>query len=83
MRRQLREPEHSQHWSPLVSDYLDGELSAAESLGVAKHLWECQRCRALLHDFRAIVAAVKDLRQHVWIDRHAARCEPGCGLPYA
>lgn len=63
MRRQPREREQQHHWSQLVSDYIDGELTPVESLGVARHLWECHECRVLLRDFRAIVAALQDVRR--------------------
>lgn len=76
MRRKPRESELSHHWSKLVSDYIDGELSPDESLGVARHLWECHDCRVLLRDFRAIVAAIRKLRPDSWIDDAATRVAP-------
>ncbi|MGH7710335.1 MAG: zf-HC2 domain-containing protein [Gemmatimonadaceae bacterium] len=51
------------YWSPLVSDYIDDELSVSDSLGVACHLWECAECRRLLRDLLMIVDAVQELRQ--------------------
>lgn len=76
MRRKPRESEPSHHWSKLVSDYSDGELSPDESLSVARHLWECHDCRVLLRDFRAIVAAIRKLRPASRIYDVATRAAP-------
>src|SRR5262249_24436925 len=44
-----------------LSDYLDGELSAAESAAVEAHLRECAACVEVLNDLKRIVAQAKEL----------------------
>jgi anti-sigma factor RsiW len=41
----------------LISEYVDGDLAPATALELEHHLWTCAHCRALLLDYRALIAA--------------------------
>ena len=43
--------------SQRLSDYVDGDLPAAESASVDAHLGQCAECRAIVEELRGIVAA--------------------------
>jgi negative regulator of sigma E activity len=45
-----------EEWTDKLSDYLDGELSEAESRAVDAHLRECAHCAGVLNDLKRIVA---------------------------
>ncbi len=49
------------HLDELLSVYLDGETSPAESTRVEGHLRECLRCRRKLTDLNSARAAVRSL----------------------
>jgi Putative zinc-finger len=44
-----------------LSDYLDGELSAAETAALEAHLRECAACNAVLNDLKRIVQQAQHL----------------------
>lgn len=44
------------HWTDRLSEYVDGDLDAAETQQVEEHLRDCGDCRAVLEDLRAVVA---------------------------
>lgn len=48
-----------------LSEYLDGELTAAEGAAVDAHLAECAECRLALEQLRGIVAAAGTLGGHL------------------
>jgi anti-sigma factor RsiW len=48
-------------WTDRLSDYLDDELAAGEREGIEQHLAECETCRAVLSDLRAIVGRAAKL----------------------
>jgi len=50
-----------QEFSDKLSEYLDGELSAAERAAVENHLAGCAECAAVLADLKRIVARAKGL----------------------
>jgi hypothetical protein len=55
-----------------LSEYLEGELSAAQALELEEHLNECASCSLLLDEYRRIVSACRALpdyesRQELWI----------------
>ena len=43
-------------WTDRLSEYLDGELSAAETEALEVHLLECAECGQTLHELRGVVA---------------------------
>jgi len=45
-----------EQWTDKLSDYLDGELSEAESRAVDAHLRECAHCAGVLNDLKRVVA---------------------------
>jgi len=45
-----------EEWTDKLSDYLDGELSEAESRGVDAHLRDCAHCAGVLNDLKRVVA---------------------------
>ena len=45
-----------EEWTDKLSDYLDGELSEAESRAVESHLRECAHCAGVLNDLKRVVA---------------------------
>ena len=45
-----------EEWTDKLSDFLDGELEAAEEAAVAAHLRECPDCSAVLNDLKRVVA---------------------------
>jgi anti-sigma factor RsiW len=45
-----------EEWTNKLSDFLDGELEAAEEAAVAAHLRECPDCSAVLNDLKRVVA---------------------------
>jgi anti-sigma factor RsiW len=48
-------------WTDRLSEYLDGELAAAERDALEAHLAECARCAAVLADLRGLVSAARTL----------------------
>jgi anti-sigma factor RsiW len=48
-------------WTDRLSEYLDGELTRAETVAVDEHLQECETCRATLQDLRAVMARASAL----------------------
>jgi tetratricopeptide (TPR) repeat protein len=51
----------SHHYTDQLSDYLDGELSAAERAAVESHLAGCRECSVTLEELRAVVARAATL----------------------
>ncbi len=49
----------SEHWTDRLSEYLDGELAAAEVRGLEAHLESCETCHLALRDLRAVVEGAK------------------------
>jgi hypothetical protein len=45
-----------EEWTDKLSDYLDGELSEAESRAVEAHLHDCAQCAGVLNDLKRVVA---------------------------
>jgi len=45
-----------EEWTDKLSDYLDGELSEAESRAVDAHLRDCAHCAGVLNDLKRVVA---------------------------
>ena len=45
-----------EEWTDKLSDYLDGELSEAESRAVEAHLRDCVQCAGVLNDLKRVVA---------------------------
>ena len=43
-------------WAERLSEYLDGELSPAETAELERHLLECSSCRQAVAELRAVVA---------------------------
>jgi hypothetical protein len=43
-------------WTDRLSDYIDGELTAAEAEALEAHLLECADCGRTVHELRAVVA---------------------------
>ena len=52
---------HDDRWTARVSDYIDGELPAADARAFEAHLASCDECTRLLGDMRAVVT---QLREH-------------------
>ena len=48
-----------EEWTDTLSDYLDGELAAAEREAVEAHLRGCPDCSAVLSDLKRVVAQAK------------------------
>jgi hypothetical protein len=66
-----------------LSDYLDGELTAAETAAVEAHLRDCAACNAVLNDLKRIVAQAQHLEPRppqadLWagIERRIERVTP-------
>lgn len=49
-------------WTDRLSDYLDDELAAGERQSLEHHLHDCDACRAVLSDLRAIVERAAKLQ---------------------
>jgi hypothetical protein len=49
-------------WMERLSEYLDGELTRAETAGLEDHLRDCADCRGALEDLRAVVARASRLQ---------------------
>lgn len=47
----------SEHWLDRLSEYIDGDLNAAEVAGLESHLAGCRECAAALEDLRSLVAS--------------------------
>ena len=45
----------------LISEYIDGELSPAAACELEDHFRTCGECRAILSEYRSIVAATRFL----------------------
>lgn len=48
-----------------LSAYVDGELDAASSLGIERHLDQCDACREMMAEFREVDALVRGLPKFV------------------
>ena len=48
-------------WTDRLSEYLDGELGAADSTALEAHLPTCTDCRATLEQLRRVVAQAQGL----------------------
>ncbi|KPK83187.1 MAG: hypothetical protein AMS25_00875 [Gemmatimonas sp. SM23_52] len=51
----------SDHWTGRLSEYLDGELNAAERSELESHLAGCQECAKTLEQLRQVVARAQAL----------------------
>jgi anti-sigma factor RsiW len=51
-----------EEWVEKLSDYLDGELSAAEREAVESHLARCAACTRVLEDLRRVVAKAASIQ---------------------
>jgi hypothetical protein len=49
----------STHWTERLSDYQDGELSAADLRACEAHLAECPTCRDVLSELRLVTASAR------------------------
>ncbi|MEX2156641.1 MAG: anti-sigma factor [Gemmatimonadales bacterium] len=68
-------------WTDRLSEYLDGELEAAQREALEAHLGTCAACRATLEELRGVVARAKGLEDRppkvdLW-PRINARLTPG------
>jgi anti-sigma factor RsiW len=52
-----------------ISEYVDGELSAASAFELERHLWTCADCRALLREYQARVTVTRLLGQRLARER--------------
>jgi anti-sigma factor RsiW len=52
-------------WMERLSEYLDGELPAAERVGLEEHLKTCPDCPAILADLRRVVARAAVMDVHM------------------
>jgi hypothetical protein len=79
-----------EEWTDKLSDFLDGELEAAEEAAVAAHLRGCPDCSAVLNDLKRVVARaqavdVRPPQRDLWpgvsarIDRIAPALSPSNG----
>jgi anti-sigma factor RsiW len=50
-----------EEWTDKLSDYLDGELEAADRTAVEAHLRECRECSAVLNDLKRVVSRAQGL----------------------
>ncbi len=50
----------SDRWKDRLSEYLDGELEAAERTRLEAHLADCEECAATLEQLRRVVARARD-----------------------
>jgi anti-sigma factor RsiW len=50
-----------EEWTDQLSEYLDGELSAAQQAAVERHLRGCADCTAVLNDLKRVVARAKSI----------------------
>ena len=50
-----------EEWTDQLSEYLDGELSPAETAAVDAHLRECPACAEVLNDLKRVVARARTL----------------------
>jgi len=50
-----------EEWTDKLSEYLDGELSPADTAAVDAHLRGCAACRAILEELRRVVARAQAL----------------------
>jgi hypothetical protein len=57
----VRQDVNQGHWTDRLSEYLDGDLSAAERRAVEAHLATCERCAGTLVELRAVVAQARSL----------------------
>ena len=48
-------------WTARLSEYLDGELAAADAAALETHLASCAACRATLEELRRVVARARSL----------------------
>ncbi len=55
----------SDQWTDKLSDYLDGELDAAERAELEGHLSSCAECSAVLEQLRRVVARAQGLEDRV------------------
>jgi tetratricopeptide (TPR) repeat protein len=47
------------HWTDRLSEYLDGDLSAAEVAACAAHLADCEACREVLAEVRMVITTAR------------------------
>lgn len=76
-----------EEWTEKLSDFLDGELEAAEEAAVAAHLRECPNCTAVLNDLKRVVARARALdvrppQRDLWpgVSARIDRLAPPLGL---
>jgi hypothetical protein len=50
------------HWTDRLSEYLDGELEAADRAALERHLASCAECAATLAELGAVVARAAELQ---------------------
>jgi len=50
-----------EEWTDKLSDYLDGELEAADRTAVEAHLRTCPECNAVLNDLKRVVSRAQGL----------------------
>lgn len=46
-------------WAPRLSEYLDGDLDAADQALCEMHVATCAECRSTLHDLRGVIGALR------------------------
>jgi anti-sigma factor RsiW len=73
-----------EEWTDLLSDYLDGELTAGERVAVDAHLSGCADCRRVLEELQRVVGQARSIQSRppqsdLWpgiAERIDARAEP-------
>lgn len=51
----------AKHWTDRLSDYIDGELGAAEVAALEAHVATCDECRRTLEELKQVVAVAAEL----------------------
>ena len=60
--------EHHLEWNDRLQDWLDGDVDAAESALVERHLADCAICQERLADFEQLDAALREAAPRIALD---------------
>jgi anti-sigma factor RsiW len=60
--------DHTLEWNDRLQDWLDGDANPSEAAAVQQHMTDCEECRSVLSDLRALDASLRRAAPPIALD---------------